>query len=200
MLYNIEMTLISEAGGAMADSYYTTDKQIEEMREEIRRAKNKTKGDSNDNSHELGKTPRNKRKKNRFARIAGTVAFSLSVVILTTVLISVLIAKSRGEMPDILGFQLFVIESGSMEPTLNVGSVILTKKPEDTSGLKVGDVVTFKSLSGAVITHRIIGVVTAEEGGIGYQTKGDNPINSPDQDMLTPDRVITVMVMKIPLT
>jgi signal peptidase len=87
-----------------------------------------------------------------------------------------------------------------MQPTFDIGTVILSKEPSDPSNLSVGDVVTFKSLNDTTVTHRIIEVVTDEDGSIKYRTKGDNPLNSPDSELLDPERVISVYVFKIPLT
>ncbi len=121
--------------------------------------------------------------------------------VLVVTLFGVYAAKSRGETPAIFGlYQLYSVESGSMEPTLTVGSVIVCKKAEHAESLETDQIVTFHTLSGAVVTHRIIEVVRDESGNASYRTKGDNPINSPDPDLLTPDRVIGVFVMKIPFT
>ncbi|PKM63072.1 MAG: signal peptidase I [Firmicutes bacterium HGW-Firmicutes-21] len=133
-------------------------------------------------------------------KVVSTASFILIIVILLGILGSVLMAKSNGESVALFGYRLYVIESGSMGSTLEVGAVILVKTPEDSSALKVDDIVTFTSLSGSTVTHRIIKVVVGEDDSISYITKGDNPINSADVDPLTPDRIIGVFVAKIPLT
>jgi signal peptidase len=81
-----------------------------------------------------------------------------------------------------------------------VGSVIVCAKAQHPERLAADEIVTFHTLSGAVVTHRIIEVVTDGNGNISYRTKGDNPINSPDPELLTPDRVIGVFAVKIPFT
>ncbi len=180
----------------MPEGKYTTREQIEEMRQELHREKQKLAGMQVPEDGRGKKTGKAK----TAVKAAGWVVFLCISLLLVTVIVSIQISKSRGEIPNVLGFQLFVIESGSMEPTLHVGSVILARKPEDPGGLKENTIVTFRTLSGAVVTHRI---VKAEAGGAGnrtYRTKGDNPKNSTDLEVLTPDRVIAVFVARIPLT
>jgi signal peptidase len=70
----------------------------------------------------------------------------------------------------------------------------------DPAALKVDDIVTFRMENGVIVTHRIIEVLKDKKGKVTYRTKGDNPINSPDPELLTPDRVIARLVAKIPFT
>jgi signal peptidase len=172
-------------------SKYTTEEQIEEMRKEIQQEKEKM----------SQKGRRNILTNKKFLFILGRQLLFVSIVLfLAANLIFIQIAKSRGEIPGILGFHLFVVESGSMEPTFHVGSVLLCRKPQDPAKLQVKDVVTFRNVSGHVVTHRIVEVIAGETGAAAYRTKGDNPQNSADSENLTPDRVLAVFVLKIPLT
>ena len=62
----------------------------------------------------------------------------------------------------------FVVTSGSMEPSIAVGSIIYTVKQKE---YRVGDVITFKERDGN-ISHRIVGVEVID-GEKYYMTKGD---------------------------
>ena len=62
-----------------------------------------------------------------------------------------------------------------MEPTLKVGSIILTKVPKDAAKLKKDDIVTFRTKAGSVVTHRIIEVIAGEDGNPQYRTKEITP-------------------------
>lgn len=69
-------------------------------------------------------------------------------------------------MPKIFGVATAVVISGSMEPEISVGDLVVVKEQKT---YKEGEVITFyDSFSGAYITHRI---VLAE--GENYVTKGD---------------------------
>jgi signal peptidase I len=63
--------------------------------------------------------------------------------------------------------------SGSMEPSLPVGSVAITERVR-TSSLEVGDVITFREPTepAHLVTHRIVSI-TKEGGRLRYETKGD---------------------------
>jgi signal peptidase len=173
----------------MAEAKYTTPEQIEAMRQEIIHQKELRTGG-----------PGLFRGKKQVTKLLGRIVFLAVLSLLVYALIMIQTVKSRGETPQILGYYLFSVESGSMEPTLNVGSIIVSRAVRTPEALEKNDIVTFKTHAGAVVTHRIIEVRTDETGKVSYQTKGDNPINSPDEELLTPDRVIARFVVKIPLT
>lgn len=161
----------------------TTPEEIKQMQQELRCEKQKRDGKAKTSK---GKT-------------TGRILFAFLVLLLLGALVSIQLQRNQGEIPSLLGFQLYRVESGSMEPTLPVGSVFLSRKADGTEALKEGDIVTFHTLSGSVVTHRIIEVVR-ENDQTSYRTKGDNPVNSPDSELLTSDRVLSVFVAKIPLT
>ncbi len=142
---------------------------------------------------------RGRRKRAKILSLTGNMLFYGAVAALVFVLASVLYTKARGEVPNLLGYQLYTVQSGSMEPTLRVGAVIVSKTPADPAALTVGDVVTFRTGGGAVVTHRVIQRLE-DSGGIQYRTKGDNPVKSPDPELLTPDRVLAIFLFKVPLT
>jgi signal peptidase I len=181
----------------MQQTKLTTQEQIDEMRKEILREKQKMSGIRMPEAIGSEKL----RKKKTVVRIAGRVVYLSVILMLIAALVLINMAKNRGEIPSLPGgFQLFTVESGSMEPTLNVGSVILCRKPQNAESLKENNIVTFRTLSGFIVTHRIVNVITDQDGNIAFRTKGDNPNNSTDQEVLTPDRVIAVFIARIPLT
>lgn len=55
---------------------------------------------------------------------------------------------------DIVRYRSYVIISGSMEPTINIGDLIITTKV-NREDLEVGDIITFDR-DGMTATHRII--------------------------------------------
>jgi signal peptidase len=86
--------------------------------------------------------------------------------ILTTLIISVgglfLILYICGIVP-------YVVLSGSMEPTIDTGSLCFINKHEDIKNIKEKDIIAFKLNDGTLVTHRAVEIT--EEGII---TKGDN--------------------------
>ena len=69
------------------------------------------------------------------------------------------------------GWSVDAILSGSMEPELKVGAVVITR-PVDEEEIKTGDIITFYSpLSEQLTSHRVI--ATESGSSFRFQTKGD---------------------------
>ena len=97
----------------------------------------------------------------------------------------------------LLGFQLGVIASGSMRPTLDVGDVIVAiQVPADK--VRVGDVIQYwRSGLDAPVTHRVV-EVRASGGALVIITKGDAN-NAPDDPILvTPRQRLWKVAFTIP--
>lgn len=137
--------------------------------------------------------------KSKTYKIIENCLFAAAVIALSLILASVLMAKANGKTPEVFGFQLYRIESGSMDPTLPVGTLIFSRKPGDPSSLAKGDIITFTNSDGLTVTHRIVEVVSSNNS-ISYRTKGDNPINIPDKELVRPEMINGVFVFKVPLT
>ncbi|MPM83411.1 hypothetical protein SDC9_130475 [bioreactor metagenome] len=86
-----------------------------------------------------------------------------------------------------------------MDPTLPVGSIIISHRPSGLKAIKIGTVVTFITAGGERVTHRIVDVVKDDTGRMCYRTKGDNPINSVDLKMLYYSNIEAVLLFKIPM-
>lgn len=74
-------------------------------------------------------------------------------------------------VPKLIGYDTFVVLSGSMEPKYHVGSMVFVK-PVSAEEIKVGDAISFK-IAGKdveVATHRVIAVDSAKKE---FSTKGD---------------------------
>ncbi len=69
------------------------------------------------------------------------------------------------------GWRADAVSSGSMEPELKTGGVVITR-PAEAEDIKVGDTITFNSPMNKLLTsHRVIAV---EDGSsLHFQTKGD---------------------------
>jgi signal peptidase I len=86
-------------------------------------------------------------------------------------------------LPAALGWQRYVIVSGSMTGTYDRGSLVLDEVVPVAS-LRVGDVITYRppagSGPGGLVTHRIVKISRDKFGGPQFRTKGDaNEIADP---------------------
>ena len=109
-----------------------------------------------------------------FSRIMAVISVVIFILGLT-IFVSVLRA-SAGKAPSVFGFSVLQVTSGSMEPEIPVGGIVVVRKVKPES-LKVGDVISFYSndidISGKVNTHRIVEIKQSESGEKIFRTKGD---------------------------
>lgn len=77
---------------------------------------------------------------------------------------------------NLFGYSMFRVVTGSMEPTIPVGSLLISKQVPMES-IYVGDIICFRARESAIfghmMTHRVVEVYPALEGGIQFLTKGD---------------------------
>ena len=120
---------------------------------------------------------------------------NIALVVLEVIMIIFLVAsKIQGNPPTIFGYQTYFIKTGSMQPELSPGDVIISKKYDggELNAGDNGDVVTFYEKNDKTqmsITHRVI-----EINGDEIITKGD--ANNKADDPITKDNIEAVMVYK----
>lgn len=103
--------------------------------------------------------------------ILKSISLAIKIILwaLIFITLSLLLITVASQKTDILGYRLYLIMSGSMEPTIHVKDAIITKQIDEPQN---GDVIAFEN--GNIITvHRIIKVYTEGDNRL-YQTKGDN--------------------------
>ena len=90
-----------------------------------------------------------------------------TVLVAVVVILALLLAGAR-----LVGYQVFTVLSGSMEPTYPVGSVLYVRQT-DPQQIQPGTPITFMLNETTVATHRVVEVVPDEEGTLWFRTKGD---------------------------
>lgn len=101
-----------------------------------------------------------------------TVLLILAVLLCLFVVIQVL---GKGYV-NIAGYSLFRVVTGSMEPTIPVGSLLVSKQVEmDT--VQVSDIICFQAQDSAILgkmmTHRVVDVLNGADGSVMFETRGD---------------------------
>lgn len=93
-------------------------------------------------------------------------------------------------------YQALVIATGSMQPNLNIGDVVIVdkNKGENPEKLQKGEVVAYKK-DNIVICHRIVNIIETGEGRY-FETKGDNNLSS-DQILVSEDKIVGSVNFKI---
>lgn len=113
------------------------------------------------------------------------VVCSIAVTVSVTSWIQV---KNGIKQPMIFGYGLAVVETGSMEPNVPTGSLVVIHKTDEYS---VGDVITYEDYRGMSITHRIKSI----ENGI-VITKGDS--NELSDMPFTEDAIVGKVEIVVP--
>lgn len=108
-----------------------------------------------------------------------------------------LIIKSKlypDKIADFMGYKPFIVMSGSMETTINIGDLVIVKKV-NSSSIHAGDIIAFKN-GNIVISHRVKEVIN-DSGTYKFKTKGDNN-NVADDFIVNSDAIEGIFVNKIP--
>jgi signal peptidase len=117
----------------------------------------------------------------------------------TLLVVILLCTLSLFLLPKLMGANLLVVLSQSMEPTLPMGSIVVSR-PIANNGISYGDVITFHSHSQSgtsLVTHRVVGKV-----GQGimtrYRTQGD-AVDTPDLAPVSLSNVVGKAWFAIPM-
>ncbi|AKT52642.1 hypothetical protein ADJ73_06950 [Arsenicicoccus sp. oral taxon 190] len=122
--------------------------------------------------------------------VGGLATIALGLLALTVVI------------PMVMHWVPLTVLSGSMEPTIPIGSQVIVKRVEseqDVASLQRGDVITFLPRPGdnSLVTHRITSVSVDSEGVHHVKTKGaHNP--SEDLEVKTVKQIRGVVVYHLP--
>ncbi|MCD9153088.1 signal peptidase I [Aeromicrobium duanguangcaii] len=113
-------------------------------------------------------TPTIERTHRTVLRRSGQVfAWVVILVATSAVAVGVLIPRIAGATP-------YTILTGSMEPNLPPGTLVVVK-PKPAEDIGIGSVITYQLRSGdpTVVTHRVTSVGHGSDGELSFITKGD---------------------------
>jgi len=124
-------------------------------------------------------------------RFGGTVVGALVAGV-------VLLASTVTVIPAIAGATPLTVLSGSMEPALPVGSIVVVQ-PEPVSSIRAGDIISFLDHDPVtrVVTHRVIDVLDSPDGPL-FVTRGDGN-EEPDAGLTRAADVRGVVWYHVPL-
>lgn len=140
---------------------------------------------------EISKKLNRKKARNKVVR---TIVYLIIILILiTNIILLVQKIQNPQKIPSIFGYKTFIITSGSMEPTISVGDVIIVKEVSQEN-IEIGDIITF-SEGEYQVTHKIIDILN-EDGQNVYQTKGDAN-NTKDKEPVKYENIEGKYIFKI---
>lgn len=122
------------------------------------------------------------------------------IIILAIIFIMLLTIFIKGQVneekyPDLFGYKSMIVLSGSMEPTIMKGDLIIVKKV-NSNYLKAKDIIAFRNKDKTITSHRII-KVDKIDSKLYFKTKGDNN-NTMDEDVVVAKDIEGIYVSRIP--
>lgn len=123
-------------------------------------------------------------------KVAKIVYIILLIVLVPILLINfIIMTKSlinKQEVPSVFGYKPMIVLTGSMEPTIKTGDLVLSRVVKPSS-LKVGDIISYRDNEDLIITHRIV-AIAEDEGSLTFTTKGD--ANNTEDNILVKESMI----------
>ena len=135
------------------------------------------------------------RKRKKRANTLGKILYIILIILIYNLVLVGISFISKHDFNGFFGYKAYNITTNSMEPTINIGDIIIVKKVNNEDKLKNGDIISFRK-NDEVVTHRIIDI-TETNGEKRYITKGDNN-NIPDLEKLSFSQIEGVKVISIP--
>ena len=121
----------------------------------------------NGRNAESGRDSRSRRNRQDSKCKVGRVCSIIGILMI----VAVIILCSLLVLPEMIGFHMYHVISGSMEPTIKVGSLLYVRE-ENVEEIKEEDIIAFYSSveEGSIITHRVVknNIVSGA-----FRTKGD---------------------------
>ncbi len=141
-----------------------------------------------------------KRRKKKI-KIKRIVAMILYIILIPIMIYNIsLIIQSLynpNKTPSFLGIKTYVIISGSMEPKINIGDMVIAKNiKNEEEAISVGDIIAFRK-GESVITHRIVRIEKDENEILRITTKGDNN-NTNDRETILINNIEGKVITVIP--
>lgn len=128
------------------------------------------------------------------------LTFSALAALLAFLGLFLMSVEAADRLPIIGDYEPMVVQSGSMEPAMRVGGVVLVNKNIDIRDIAIGDVITFKTPSQdgmlSYTTHRVTDILF-ENGVQTFETKGDAN-EDPDSWVVPAESVMGQEVMAVP--
>ena len=123
-----------------------------------------------------------------------TVSVLYGIVFALLIFVALILILSTFDIPG--SIKLYSVQSGSMEPSIHLGSIVIDKP---MSSYQVNDVITFKEAANPqiTITHRI-NAIDIKQGQTYYVTKGDAN-NAVDTDNRPASSVLGKVIYSIPV-
>lgn len=131
------------------------------------------------------------------AKVIGNMIFGIMFLVIILLLFSLAYVKASGGLPQIAGYQMYIVVSGSMNPAFDTGSMVFVK-PVNPDEIKEREIITYRGLGDGrqLVSHRVVSISDTEDG-ITFTTKGDaNDV--PDPNPVPTRNLVGKVVLAVP--
>jgi len=130
----------------------------------------------------------------KMAKVQNLLRVGYWLVLVVVSAVAGMLVLSAFDTP--LKIRLFSVQSGSMEPAIPLGSVVMVRSADE---YRVGDVVTVRAERDPkeTVTHRVVSVEREDPGTVRYELKGDANEEA-DPELVGEGRVIGRVVGSLP--
>ena len=96
----------------------------------------------------------------------------VALIIIASLYLCIQKIQNPNQVSNIMGYRAFSVTSGSMEPNIKIGDLVIVKQVNSLNDITNGDIITYREKD-SFVTHRVVDIVN-EQGKKVYITKGDN--------------------------
>ncbi|MDY0235906.1 MAG: signal peptidase I [Gudongella sp.] len=135
------------------------------------------------------------KKENKPLKIISNILFAIFMLVMVFLIFITAQSRLTGMEPSLFGNRLYVVDSGSMEPTMPVNSLIIVNE-RTPDQINLGDILTYYGADSKTrVTHRVIEIGPNNDYFI---TQGDAN-NVEDAMPVERENVIGIVAVTIPL-
>lgn len=131
--------------------------------------------------------------------LSGALTGVMAVVLVATVALAITARRSEDRIPSVMGYKVLSVISGSMEPAIMTGDVIIVEPLKPEQQIAEGDVITFraKDKPDMLITHRVTGIISVNGQPAAFVTKGDNN-DTEDLSTVARSQIVGIQRWRVP--
>ena len=111
----------------------------------------------------------------KILKIVFKIIYQLAIILCVILTIIIVLQKATNNNKTILGYRIFRVITGSMEPEYDIGQVVISKEVEPEN-IKVGDDIVYLGnygeYNGKIIMHEIVGIDVDENNNYNFHAKG----------------------------
>lgn len=111
----------------------------------------------------------------RILKIVFKIIYQLAIIFCVILTIIIVLQKVTNNNKTILGYRIFRVITGSMEPEYDIGQVVISKEVEPEN-IKIGDDIvylgTYGDYNGKIIMHEVVGIDIDENNNYNFHAKG----------------------------